>query len=52
MSCHVVLKVGEDADVALSVLSCLMSEKYGIEHTTIQIEFENWEARSKLTHCN
>jgi cobalt-zinc-cadmium efflux system protein len=52
MSCHVVLKAGEDADVALSVLSCLMSEKYGIEHTTIQIEFENWEARSKLTHCN
>lgn len=52
MSCHVVLRAGENADVALSVLSCLMSEKYGIEHTTIQIEFENWEARSKLTHCN
>jgi cobalt-zinc-cadmium efflux system protein len=51
MSCHVILKTGENADVALSVLSRLMSEKYGIEHTTIQIEFENWEARSTLTHC-
>ena len=42
MSCHVVLKQNEDAGAALSKLSSLMWEKYGIEHTTIQIEFENW----------
>jgi cobalt-zinc-cadmium efflux system protein len=42
MSCHVVLRQKEDAGAALSKLSSLMREKYGIEHTTIQIEFENW----------
>lgn len=42
MSCHVVLRQNEDAGAALSKLSSLMWEKYGIEHTTIQIEFENW----------
>jgi cobalt-zinc-cadmium efflux system protein len=43
MSCHIVLKTGEDAGATLEVLSRLMQEKYGIEHTTIQIEFENWK---------
>jgi cobalt-zinc-cadmium efflux system protein len=43
MSCHIVLKTGEDSGAILAVLSRLMQEKYGIEHTTIQIEFENWE---------
>jgi cobalt-zinc-cadmium efflux system protein len=42
MSCHVVLGQNEDAGAALSKLNSLMWEKYGIEHTTIQIEFENW----------
>jgi cobalt-zinc-cadmium efflux system protein len=42
MSCHVVLRQNEDAGAALSKLSSLMREKYRIEHTTIQIEFENW----------
>jgi cobalt-zinc-cadmium efflux system protein len=42
MSCHVVLRQNEDAGAALSKLNSLMWEKYGIEHTTIQIEFENW----------
>jgi cobalt-zinc-cadmium efflux system protein len=43
MSCHIVLKTGEDAGATLAILSRLMQEKYGIEHTTIQIEFENWK---------
>jgi cobalt-zinc-cadmium efflux system protein len=42
MSCHVVLRPGEDAGPVLAESSRLMREKYGIEHTTIQIEFENW----------
>jgi cobalt-zinc-cadmium efflux system protein len=42
MSCHVVLRQNEDSGAALSKLSNLMREKYGIEHATIQIEFENW----------
>jgi cobalt-zinc-cadmium efflux system protein len=42
MSCHIVLKSSEDAGQALAAASLLMREKYGIEHTTIQIEFENW----------
>jgi cobalt-zinc-cadmium efflux system protein len=41
MSCHLVLKAGGDAGVALAESSRLMRETYGIEHTTIQIEFEN-----------
>jgi cobalt-zinc-cadmium efflux system protein len=41
MSCHLVLKPGEDAGRVLAESSGLMREKYGIEHTTIQIEFEN-----------
>ncbi len=43
MSCHIVLKAGEDGSATLAVLSRLMQEKYGIEHTTIQIESENWK---------
>ena len=42
MSGHIVLRPGEDAGRALAGASRLMREKYGIEHTTIQIEFENW----------
>lgn len=42
MSCHLVLGPHEDAEAALSESSRLMREKYGIEHTTIQIEFEHW----------
>jgi cobalt-zinc-cadmium efflux system protein len=52
MSCHIVLKKGEDPSSALSALSCLMREKYGIGHTTIQIEFENETYRDQLTQCN
>jgi cobalt-zinc-cadmium efflux system protein len=43
MSCHIILKTGEDAGSTLAFLSRLMQEKYGIEHTTIQMEFENWK---------
>jgi cobalt-zinc-cadmium efflux system protein len=46
MSCHLVMKTDEDARLALAESSKLMREKYGIEHTTIQIEFENWTAQS------
>jgi cobalt-zinc-cadmium efflux system protein len=42
MSCHLILKSTEDAGKALAAASLLMREKYGIEHTTIQIEFDNW----------
>jgi cobalt-zinc-cadmium efflux system protein len=41
MSCHLVLKQDEDAGRVLAESSRLMREKYGIEHTTIQIEFQN-----------
>jgi cobalt-zinc-cadmium efflux system protein len=41
MSCHVVLRETGDAARVLAESSRLMREKYGIEHTTIQIEFEN-----------
>ncbi len=41
MSCHLVLKPNEDAALVLAHSSRLMQEKYGIGHTTIQIEFEN-----------
>jgi cobalt-zinc-cadmium efflux system protein len=44
MSCHLVIKANENAGIALSESSRLMREKYGIEHTTIQIEFENWHS--------
>jgi cobalt-zinc-cadmium efflux system protein len=42
MSGHVVLRLNEDAGLALAAANRLMREKYGIEHTTIQIEFEDW----------
>jgi cobalt-zinc-cadmium efflux system protein len=45
MSCHIVLRAGEDAGRALTEASLVMREKYGIEHTTIQIEFEDWTSR-------
>jgi cobalt-zinc-cadmium efflux system protein len=45
MSCHVVLMPDVDAGAVLAELSRLMKEKYRIEHTTIQIEFENWTVR-------
>jgi cobalt-zinc-cadmium efflux system protein len=46
MSCHLVLRAAEDAGPALAAASGLMREKYGIEHTTIQIEVEHWTPRS------
>jgi cobalt-zinc-cadmium efflux system protein len=44
MSCHIVMKTDNDANLVLAESSHLMREKYGIEHTTIQLEFENWAA--------
>jgi cobalt-zinc-cadmium efflux system protein len=46
MSCHIVLGSSEDAERALSESSHLMREKYGIEHTTLQVEFDNWQTPS------
>jgi cobalt-zinc-cadmium efflux system protein len=40
MSCHVVLRRGDNPSMVLDALIHLMKEKYKIEHTTIQIEFE------------
>jgi Co/Zn/Cd efflux system component len=45
MSCHLVLGATADAGRLLAESSRLMREEYGIEHTTIQIEIENWIAR-------
>jgi cobalt-zinc-cadmium efflux system protein len=42
MSCHLVLKPNENAGLALAASNRIMREKYGIEHTTIQIEVEGW----------
>jgi cobalt-zinc-cadmium efflux system protein len=42
MSCHLVLISGQDAGAVLVASNRLMREKYGIEHTTIQTEFEGW----------
>jgi cobalt-zinc-cadmium efflux system protein len=42
MSCHLVMKNNLDADRVLAEASLLMRRKHGIEHTTIQIEFESW----------
>jgi len=42
LSGHVVLREGVDSKQALRDLSRLMREKYRIEHTTIQIEVEDW----------
>ena len=44
MSCHIVMRTNEDSNLVLAESSHLMREKYGVEHTTIQIEYENWEA--------
>ena len=49
MSCHVVLKAEEDSGVVLSELSRLMREKHGVDHTTIQIEPEDWVAPLQTT---
>jgi len=38
LSCHIVLRADIDADVALRSLGLMMRDRYGIEHTTIQIE--------------
>jgi cobalt-zinc-cadmium efflux system protein len=46
MSCHIVLKSNQDAERSLVESSHLMRQKYGIEHTTIQIEFDNWNIPS------
>jgi cobalt-zinc-cadmium efflux system protein len=40
MSCHVVTRRGCDSALVLHSLIHLMREKYGIEHTTIQLELE------------
>ncbi len=48
MSCHAVMKSNEDSGETLVVLSRLMREKYGIEHTTIQLEYENLAAHSEF----
>jgi cobalt-zinc-cadmium efflux system protein len=48
MSCHLVLKPNENAGQALAGSSRLMREKYNIEHTTIQIEFEGWHPGDEL----
>ncbi len=50
MSCHIVLRPDVDAPAVLAALSRIMREKYRVEHTTIQIEVENWripQAESK-----
>jgi cobalt-zinc-cadmium efflux system protein len=42
MSCHVMLSQGSDATGVLDALTRLMKDKFGIEHTTIQIEMQHW----------
>jgi cobalt-zinc-cadmium efflux system protein len=42
MSCHIVIRSDQDSSTVLASLSRMMKEKYQIEHTTIQIERENW----------
>lgn len=42
MSCHIVLQPDVDAAAVLATLSRIMREKHQVEHTTIQIEVENW----------
>ncbi len=48
MSCHVILRQGQDARAILTALSRILREKYRIEHTTIQIE----EERLVMPHLN
>jgi len=56
MSCHIVLRPDADSAAVLAVLGRIMREKYQVDHTTIQIEVENWvvpQAESKpLFDCN
>jgi cobalt-zinc-cadmium efflux system protein len=40
LSCHIVLRTGADAPALLASVSAILSEKYHIKHTTIQIEQE------------
>lgn len=42
MSCHLVIKGEGDAQTILAEAGWLMREKYRIDHTTIQIEYEHW----------
>jgi cobalt-zinc-cadmium efflux system protein len=42
MSCHVVMSRGSDSAAVLESLIRLMRDKYGVEHTTIQLEMEQW----------
>jgi cobalt-zinc-cadmium efflux system protein len=42
MSCHAVLRRGSDSSAVLEALILLMHDKYGIAHTTIQLEVEQW----------
>jgi cobalt-zinc-cadmium efflux system protein len=49
MSCHVTLKAEADSGKVLSELSRLMREKYGVDHTTIQIEPEGWTPSRQTT---
>jgi cobalt-zinc-cadmium efflux system protein len=49
MSCHVVVRDGEDAGTVLRELSRMMRETYGIEHTTIQTEPEGWKPHNGNT---
>jgi cobalt-zinc-cadmium efflux system protein len=42
MSCHVVMSRGSDSAAVLEALIRLMRDKYRIEHTTIQLEIEQW----------
>jgi cobalt-zinc-cadmium efflux system protein len=49
MSCHIVMKNNAEAIRVLAESSHLMREKYGIEHTTIQIEYEKWTTQSGET---
>jgi cobalt-zinc-cadmium efflux system protein len=37
---HVVVEVGADRDLVRRVLEVMMRERYGIEHTTLQMEEE------------
>jgi cobalt-zinc-cadmium efflux system protein len=40
MSCHIVLHPDVDPGAALNEASRIMRDKYGIEHTTVQVEME------------
>jgi cobalt-zinc-cadmium efflux system protein len=44
MSCHIVVRPEEDTGSVLEASNRLMREKYGIGHTTIQIERQDWRS--------